>query len=251
MAGVSRADKTRLYSTLRDGILLGRLHSGERLIEERLAEQFHLSRTPVREVLSRLESEGLVEQTPFRGARVRLFGADEIRGIYDLRALLEGHAARQAALQLEPDELSALDRCNRELAEAAERFTADTGDVASLDLPRVVNANQRFHGMVHAASGNPYLVSTLHGLSQLPLVYRAMQFYGRHGVSVTIQQHCELLEALKQRDSDWSEAIMRVHIYHGRDALLHHLDELEGRENTDGEGIGHLDDPSLPHRRTG
>jgi DNA-binding GntR family transcriptional regulator len=86
----------RAYSALRGGILDGRYGSGARLGEIEVADELGLSRTPVREALRRLGSEGLVEVQPRRGARVRAWSTQDLEETYELRALLEGLAARRA-----------------------------------------------------------------------------------------------------------------------------------------------------------
>ena len=85
------------YGHLRDSILRGSLLPGTRISEPNLAEQLGISRTPVREALQRLSQEGLVELTPAKGARVRVLSAEEVREVYEARAMLEGEAARLAA----------------------------------------------------------------------------------------------------------------------------------------------------------
>src|SRR5512136_1769949 len=87
----------RVYARLRSGILDGSYPQGARLGEVELAETLGVSRTPVREALRRLGSEGLVETLPNKGARVRTWSPQELDAISDLRALLEGHGAALAA----------------------------------------------------------------------------------------------------------------------------------------------------------
>ncbi|MBA2343798.1 MAG: GntR family transcriptional regulator, partial [Rubrobacter sp.] len=95
--GGSISGASRVFERLRRLILDGEYGPDERLIEEQLAERLGMSRTPIRQALTMLESEGLVELIPNRGAVVCSFSVDEVWDIYDLRAVLEGHAARRAA----------------------------------------------------------------------------------------------------------------------------------------------------------
>src|SRR5687768_11444608 len=85
---------------IREAIMDGRLEPGARLKEERLAQDLGISRTPVREALQRLNTEGLVQARPNRGTFVRAYEPAELDELYELRALLEGHAARRAAERL-------------------------------------------------------------------------------------------------------------------------------------------------------
>ena len=93
---------------LRHLILIGEYGPDERLVEEQLAKRLGVSRTPVRQALAMLEAEGLVGISPNRGATVCSFGLDDVWDVYDLRAVLEGHAARRAASRIEEPELERL-----------------------------------------------------------------------------------------------------------------------------------------------
>lgn len=221
-----RKTKQDIYEELREAILLGRIPPGAHLTEERLAEQFAVSRTPIREVLMRLEADRLVEQGRFRGAAVRRFAASELRGIYDLRALLESYAARQAATHLDADGIAALEQLTDQMA-AGGGLLGRGSSSQERELRRIVEVNQEFHHIIAVASQNPYLLTTLQHIIQLPLIYRSMQYYGPDGLDTSLRQHRELTKALAQRDPDWAEAVMRAHIYHGRDALFQHLDDLQ------------------------
>ncbi len=104
---------------IRQAILDGRLEPGSRLKEEELARELGISRTPVREALLMLQAEGLIETTPNRGAVVRTHDADDLIDLYQLRALLEGYAARQAATRVSGHELDLT-------AESCDRFDTST-----------------------------------------------------------------------------------------------------------------------------
>src|SRR5436190_2563510 len=93
---------------IREAILDGRLPPGQRLKEEELARELGISRTPVREALLILQAEGLVDAAPNRGAVVRSHDGDDLEDLYQLRALLEGHAARRAAASISDDALDSL-----------------------------------------------------------------------------------------------------------------------------------------------
>src|ERR1700682_3154662 len=112
---------------IREAILEGRLEPGARLKEEELARELGISRTPVREALLMLQAEGLIETVPNRGAVVRTHDADDLIDLYQLRALLEGYAARQAAARVSDEELDLL-------RESCDRFDA----IADTDIRELV-----------------------------------------------------------------------------------------------------------------
>src|SRR5437870_8767566 len=102
---------------IREAIIDGRLEPGRRLKEEDLARELGISRTPVREALLMLQAEGLVVATPNRGAIVRVHDAEDLDDLYQLRALLEGHATRRATPRISDEEIESLH-------ESCERFDA-------------------------------------------------------------------------------------------------------------------------------
>src|SRR2546428_6573925 len=129
---------------IRAAIIDGRVEPGRRLKEEELARELGISRTPVREALLMLQAEGLVVATPNRGAMVRVHDAEDLDDLYQLRALLEGHAARRAAIRISD---AALD----ELGASCERFAAlvDGGE-----LSEIVRENALFHNTILEAAGS-------------------------------------------------------------------------------------------------
>src|SRR5215212_1056166 len=116
------AEHTGILERLRHLILIGDYGPDERLVEEQLARRLGVSRTPVRQALAMLEAEGLVEISPNRGATVCSFGLDDVWDIYDLRAVLEGHAARRAAGRIEWAELKRLRKVVGEMEGLPGRF---------------------------------------------------------------------------------------------------------------------------------
>ena len=133
-------------------ILAGEYAPEERLIEEQLAERLGVSRTPVRQALTLLEAEGLVELAPNRGATVRSFTVADVWDIYDLRAVLEGHAARRAAGRIQGDEVGRLRELAAQMEGLAGRFEDHEEEIRAL-----VGLNQEFHGAIVEASRNTRL----------------------------------------------------------------------------------------------
>ncbi len=144
----TRTNATRVQDELREAILTGALEPGERLRAEALAESLRSSRTPVREALLLLAQEGLVEIEPRRGATVRAFDAADLSDLYEVRALVEPHAAELAARRMTTTETA-------RLTEILERSTAhDDSDESSVAAQ--LRLNDEFHassstGRVHPA----------------------------------------------------------------------------------------------------
>ena len=209
-----------ILERLRGLILTGEYGPEERLIEEQLAERLGVSRTPVRQALTMLEAEGLVEIAPNRGATVCAFSIEDVWDIYDLRAVLEGHAARRAAGRIEGGELERM----RELAGAMEGLPGRFDDHEE-EIRALVALNQEFHDTVVGASRNRRLHRLINRTVEIPLMFKAFFWYTPHERAISNQYHRRILEALEKGDADRSEIIMREHVYEGRDFVLGALKE--------------------------
>src|ERR1700712_2052167 len=153
------------YLSVKQHLLNGGLREGSRLTEEALSSQLGISKSPVREALTRLESEGLVVIESRRGAFVRKFSTRETRELYDVRELLEVHAVGIA--NLTPEMLN-------ELAESVERTRQH---LEAGDMVAHVDEDMRFHGIIAAATDNDELYRILENIQQKSLLSRAKTYH--------------------------------------------------------------------------
>ena len=219
MAGrnASVTNAVRVQSELREAILAGSLPPGARLRAEPLAERLRTSRTPVREALILLAREGLVDIEPRRGAIVRAFDAADLADLYDVRALIEPHAARRAATRIGPDELARL----REVCAAAEARGADD-DAAVEDQ---VALNEEFHRIVVTAAGSPRLEAALRAVAGIPRPFRAAFWHDDGQREQSLFCHRQILHALERRRPRLAEAVMRMHIVGAIEFLAEVIDD--------------------------
>lgn len=216
-----RLTKEDIYERLRREIMEGELRPGQRLGEERVAGRLGASRTPVREALHKLEADGLVVLRPHRGALVRPFDLDELIGIFDLRVRIEGYAARRAATRLPSEQIDELASIHKRQVEVLNApATNDHEDPGSDAIRSLVELNQRFHRLIHIGSGNRHVEVMLSRLAYLPLVYQAIYAHGPEGRGMSLYHHEQLVHSFRMEDPELAEAIMRTHIYHGRQAAL-------------------------------
>jgi DNA-binding GntR family transcriptional regulator len=197
------------------GLILGGTYAtGDRLGEVELAAALGVSRTPIREALRLLASEGLVELTPNKGARVVAWSATELEEIFALRAQVEGLAARRAAERVTPEELDQLER----LAMEHSRATAAGPE---RDLDRVYELNGLFHaGVVRAAGGGASLAGVVGSLVHSVVLYRTLHTFGDAAMERSSRHHLEVVTALRNRDPEWAECVMRSHLLAARAELL-------------------------------
>ena len=200
---------------IRRAIVDGRLEPGRRLKEEELARELGISRTPVREALLVLQTEGLIESAPNRGATVRAHEPSDLDDLYQLRALLEGFAARLAAARIRESEVG-------ELRASCERFVALR---AEDDVVKLVRENVRFHDVILAAARSKRLAQMVRSVIQLPLVYRSYVWYSPEQKLISEHYHRQLTVALAASDAERAELVMKEHVLEARDFLIARLQD--------------------------
>jgi DNA-binding GntR family transcriptional regulator len=198
---------------IREAIVDGRLEPGHRLKEEELARELGISRTPIREALLMLQAEGLVDAVPNRGAMVRVHTAEDLDDLYQLRALLEGYAARRAATRISEEQLD-------ELRASCERFDALDPD---RELRELVRENMVFHSAILEIAGSGRLEAMVRRVIELPLVYKSYIWYSPDQKRISGHYHRQIVTALGGRDSERAELIMKEHVFEARDLLVAQL----------------------------
>lgn len=200
------------YRLLRERILQGSLAPGDHLGESELAASLAVSRTPVRDALRRLQVEGLVQQEPNRGARVSDWSED-VAELYELRMLLEGHAARRAATRLQSQQVDRLEELCGLMEQAAQ-------DEAGPHVDRIAELNSEFHRIILSAASSSRLSALTSTVVELPLVLRTFQRYARKDLQRSFAHHRELVDGFRARDAAWAESVMRSHISAARAVLV-------------------------------
>jgi DNA-binding GntR family transcriptional regulator len=192
----------QVYGSLRAASHGGTLAPGERLPEVALAQKLGVSRSPVREALRQLATEGLVTMVPGRGATVTQPDPAVIREIFLVRNPLEATAARLAAEQATPDQIAALHEIEAELGAAGARD----------DMAAVTQLANRFHAEIYAAAGSALLSRILMSMQEALVIYR----HSGTGEVVNPRQvhheHTELLRAIERRDAAAAERAMWAHM---------------------------------------
>lgn len=194
---------------LRQRIFSHELPPGTWVDEQALAEQYGISRTPLREALKVLASEGLVTLKPRRGCYVTEISERDLDEVFTIMALLEGECARSAAGRASAAELEELQDIHRDLEHAA----------AAEDIDRFFEANQAFHHRVQALADNRWLLQVIEDLRKVIKLSRHHSLFSEGRLEQSLAEHRDILDALLARDADAAEARMREHISSGRAAL--------------------------------
>lgn len=187
---------------IKEQILSGELNPGDRIIETKLAKELNISQTPVREAIRHLQGEGILVIFPNKGPLVRTMDLKDVFEIYSVRSVLEGLAIRIATQNASDGEIAEL--------EAFYNKMKDKKDDAS--IPFLLQDSAFIHQKIFALSNHSRLISMYKSISfQIALVNRML------GTKSTkqkeIDEHWELIEALKKRDPDHAEKTIRKHIY--------------------------------------
>lgn len=200
-----------VYAALRSQILDGSLRVGQRLVEERLAEEFNTSRTPVREALRRLEGDGYLRRGRGGSLQPALPDIESMSGLYDVRAVIEELAVRRATQQGDRQTLTALRDGWGGIREAEQRGHLRLG-------PDFVHTDERFHLRIAAATGNPELTRILADLNSRIRTLRILDFTTSDRIATTIAEHLEIVETILLGDVEAAAAFMRTHVQ--RSALV-------------------------------
>jgi DNA-binding GntR family transcriptional regulator len=203
----------RTLAALRELILDGDLRPGTRLGEVELADRLGVSRTPVREALSRLAAEGLVEVVPNRGARVATWTVAELEGVFELRASLEPQLTGFAVARATQHDVDALD-------ELAARMLEVGTPGPRQDLDALVPLNRAFHDRLVALADHPALAAALAAAIHPPIVLRNFHTYDEASLRRSLAHHAEIVAAIRAGDAEWAKAVMTAHICNARAVMV-------------------------------
>ena len=201
-----------VYLQLWERILARRLQPGEKLSDLGLSRELGVSRTPVREALQRLVSDGIVRAEPNHGFYIATFSARDIAEIYDLRAALEAMALRSAAPRLSAEEI---DEAFADL-ERLEGFVreAKTDDEWLTSTRDFLEADRAFHRLLVVRSDNSRLQAIMEGLWAQIAVFQRAGLFRRSWLEVALTDHRRVISALKAGNFDEAERHLSDHIEH-------------------------------------
>jgi len=196
----SKSSSANAYELLLEAIESGAVPPGSRLIEVELAARFHISRTPIREALKRLEMQGLVSHEPHYGAVVMELSYSALTELYALREVLEGTAARLAAVCATPAEIEIL----QEMVESDSLLVANSQELA--------RRNKRFHKQLHQSARNRFLSSVLENMRISLVLLSGTTLAAPDRAGRSLQEHQAIVNAIAAHDPDAAEAAARQHI---------------------------------------
>lgn len=215
-------DKTlsgQTTTALREAIVKGVISPGEKLNEPKLAEQFQVSRGPLREAIRRLVAMRLVKHIPHVGATVVTLDLPAIMELYDVREALEGKAAALAAENMSDAEIA---RLNELLNIHRNHYENNAGEYMQAE------GDFDFHYQIIKGSGNEMLTHQLcHELYHLIRMFRFQTSRFKARSNHALKEHEQLIYAIEQRDSQMAEMLMRRHIVRAKDSIRESLSNTQ------------------------
>lgn len=195
-----------LFNKLRDDILQNKIKAGEKLTEQRICQEYKVSRTPVREAFQKLELDGLIEIIPNRGAFVLGLTRQDIEDMYELRAAYESIAVKWAIDRMTPEEYEEM----QEAFELMEFYTMKKDPVKMLAI------NTRFHQIIYNGTRNRMLQHTLTSYQVYTKNTKYSSEYITEYMEEVLDEHRQIFQAFQARDKEAaSEAAVR-HMHNGK-----------------------------------
>jgi len=204
-----------VFENLRQAIVRGDISPGARLVENRIAEAMGISRTPVREAIHKLEREGLLRKLPRGGFTVVSLSREEIEETIGIRCALESYAVRLAAMNHKKEELAPLERKIDEFQKYLDEGRMDV-------LPRI---NTEFHNLLYGLCRSPKLIKMISDLRDQ--IYRARRIIlnVEPMAKVSNRDHRRMLNAIRRRDTEKAESLVREHILRGKEIVRREMDK--------------------------
>jgi DNA-binding GntR family transcriptional regulator len=198
----------RVINAIKDGVREGRYAPGQRLVEPELTEALGVSRGSVREALHRLDAEGLIQLAPYRGASVRRMSRTDVAELHQIREVLEGHAAAEAARHIDE-------------ADRAEMLELERLWDEGTEFPSYNEYNEQFHNLVMRIGRNAHIP---HFVQQTKLALIRIQFQVMlvqpRQTERSRGEHQQVIEAIFRNDAAGAEAAMRSHIRSSTNVIL-------------------------------
>lgn len=198
------------YIKVRSMIISKELIPGQKIVQDKLAENLGISRTPLRSALQMLEGEGLIESLPRKGVIVKAFSNEEIVEIYDCRMALEGTAVKLYTDKASQEQINKL----RELFLPFQN--------GNIDHAAYQKADARFHDTIMKGSGNNFLHKLFHQGNLLVCI----DLIGLlRSPNETLQEHMQIIDAIEKKDADSAESLAKLHLDKTKQLILTRSDE--------------------------
>ncbi|GLB60527.1 GntR family transcriptional regulator [Cytobacillus sp. NCCP-133] len=209
------------YLYLKKLILEGEYQAGDRLVERELAAKLNISRTPIREALFRLESQGFVKTVPRKGVVISNISEEEVLEVFTILSSLEVLAVKLAAQRLDEETKKELDRKIQEL------MMLDEQDEEHFNFEHI-----QMNRLINKASKSPKLYEILSGLIDFIHMAANMGYETPGRRKDSLKEHIEIMKALRDQDIEIAEYLMRIHIENSKKAYIAYMKRMKKKHNS-------------------
>jgi len=234
------------YEYLHSELIRGTFRPGDRLSDYALSKKLNIGRSPIREAMGRLESEGFVEQVPRHGTFVRKLERSQVEDLYDLRILLEGHATEQAATRITDADLEMLGRIVGRLREILVAMRDRGGELDAEQVHEWVSLDVAFHMVIVRASGNTEMgriIVSYRLMTKLLIAKPVLPAEACFSAYVhTWSSHKRILRALRRGDGQTAKCFMSRHISRAKTRVIAGYDRHEQQPSQDQSSVGSWSD---------
>ena len=206
----------RAYHLIKKGIIGGDYKPGEQLLETKIAEQFGISRTPVREACNRLIAEGLLEKNEKQHLFIPDFTIKDLKDVMKIREVLEGFAAYQAALVIEKKEIKLLESIIAKMKKLSQEN----------NLEEFLELDKKFHEIVYQITKNQYLISMAKNISNLVNRFRMESLRIPGKLNDILDQHIRILEAIEAKERSRAQKLSHNHVETALKDILNHYKKI-------------------------
>lgn len=205
-----------VFEYLKNAIINQTIKPGSRLVESKIAKMLGISRTPLREAFHKLEREDWIEKIPSGGYQVVTLTQADIEHTFGIRSVLEAYAARLATENYKEEDLTPLEKKMKEYQKCL---------ASGKDNEKLQRLNTEFHDLLYSLSQNPKLIKMIDQLRTQISIFRQIILKQDAYAHQSHEDHVKMLEAIKNRDADAVDQLVRSHIIKGKNAVLNKLQQ--------------------------
>lgn len=220
--------RDKVYNYLKNAILNGEYGSGERLIERELADKLKISRTPIREALFRLESQGFVKTVPRKGVIVSEISFEMVMEVFTILSSLQVLAVKLAIQKLNSDSLQVVSK----LIEKIEAFlNGEKAEDASL-------LHMEIYDILFKTANSPKLSEIIQGLQEYIRAFANTGYEIPGRMKESMKEHLEVLQAVQRKETELAEYLTKIHLEKSRRAYMEVMEETLAEQNKNGASAG-------------
>jgi len=192
----------KVYRVLKESIVKGFLEPGTKLLENKIAEEMHVSRTPVREAMQKLVAEGFVKTTPNQTMVVTEVSPDDVKEVLQIRGVLEGLAAHITAKKINGQEIDELEKI---IAQMSLYITKK-------DLLSYCKVDDEFHDLILNICGNKWIIQIRDNLGSFIYRFRIKSLSVPGRLKHSLEEHRKIMESLREHDSAEADRLSQAHM---------------------------------------